>query len=600
MAKSNVNSDISPEVNQRKGNLFQKIVFQNTAFNVAILIAFVTFATMMFNSMESIKSSAVSASMNSTELLMEESKLRQNIVSVDTELQMMAATYSYSTDMVQSSIDAISSLDKDNQNYISYITTESILISQVEDGQAQADALTAAYASYLADAQSCGAYFLAQDSANAYDVLSNAFATDTTNINTALDNIEASITTLSNNLDAYLSTRVDAAKSSAFIALGLVIALILISLVMSIMRISRKIEEISNEVQGIITNINNNSGDLTQRITTKTSTELQFIVIGINQFIETLQQIIKDVKSGTNILSESAESITGQIQRVSDNVTNTSAALEELSASMDTVSETADQINGRLEDVKTAADDIRTEAINGNETAMSIKEEADQIKNNAMQKKSNTGSKVEELSGILEQSVKDSEKVSQINELTNVILDIASQTNLLALNASIEAARAGEAGKGFAVVAEEISTLAENSRQTAGNIQNISNEVTAAVKTLSENALQVIDFINNTVLADYDAFVETGNKFDDTADVMDETLSKFTAKADLLNNMMNEMADAVESITRSVRESTDAIGLSASNSTEIVSEVQGIDEAMKSNNNVTEQLSNNTKMFQKL
>ncbi len=49
--------------------------------------------------------------------------------------------------------------------------------------------------------------------------------------------------------------------------------------------------------------------------------------------------------------------------------------------------------------------------------------------------------------GVLEHSVKESEQVNQIGELTNVILDIASQTNLLALNASIEAARAGEAGK---------------------------------------------------------------------------------------------------------------------------------------------------------
>lgn len=102
---------------------------------------------------------------------------------------------------------------------------------------------------------------------------------------------------------------------------------------------------------------------------------------------------------------------------------------------------------------------------------------------------------MEELSGVLEKSVKDSEKVSQINELTKVILDIASQTNLLALNASIEAARAGEAGKGFAVVAQEISALADNSRQTAGNIQIISNEVTEAVKSLAENAMQLHLFL---------------------------------------------------------------------------------------------------------
>ena len=111
-------------------------------------------------------------------------------------------------------------------------------------------------------------------------------------------------------------------------------------------------------------------------------------------------------------------------------------------------------------------------------------------------KKKEAGDQVESLSAILMQSVQESEKVTQINELTKVILEIAGQTNLLALNASIEAARAGEAGKGFAVVATEISALADNSRKTAANIQDISNEVTEAVDHLAKNAQAVLDYIN--------------------------------------------------------------------------------------------------------
>ena len=267
---------------------------------------------------------------------------------------------------------------------------------------------------------------------------------------------------------------------------------------------------------------------------------------------------------------------------------------------MDTVSTTADQIIDRLDEVKDAADDIRKEASEGAQTAVNIKTEADEIKATATQKKENTGAKITELNEVLQISVKDSEKVSQINELTNVILDIASQTNLLALNASIEAARAGEAGKGFAVVAEEISALAENSRQTAGNIQVISNEVTTAVKSLSNNALEVIDFINNTVIADYDSFVETGDKYEQAAIMMDDMLGKFSDKADNLNTIMDRMADSVGSITESVKQSTEAIGLSASNSTEIVGEIQGIDNAMSENNKVTERLNKSTSIFENL
>ena len=289
--------------------------------------------------------------------------------------------------------------------------------------------------------------------------------------------------------------------------------------------------------------------------------------------------------------------MTNQIQLASDNITNTSAALEELSASMQNVSETADVMNEKLEEVKSATDSISAGVEDGTAKAEEIRAEAIEIKNAAQNKKDNTGARMEELSGVLEQSVKDSEKVAQINELTKVILDIASQTNLLALNASIEAARAGEAGKGFSVVAEEISSLADNSRQTAGNIQVISNEVTEAVKTLADNAMQVLEFINTTVLADYDSYVGTGEKYEETAKIINEMLDGISEQTQNLNEIMGEMSDSVTSISESVQESTKAISQSAESSQYIVDEISGISSAMDTNNDVTDKLNESTKQF---
>lgn len=258
---------------------------------------------------------------------------------------------------------------------------------------------------------------------------------------------------------------------------------------------------------------------------------------------------------------------------------------------------TAEEINAQLTDVEDATASIGAEVVDGRNKAKDIKAEADSIKDEAAAKKIDTGAKVEALSHVLEKSVKEAEQVKQIADLTNDILDIASQTNLLALNASIEAARAGEAGKGFAVVADEISSLAANSRDTAGNIQQISGQVTAAVQSLSENATQVVEFINQTVLADYDTFVDTGEKYENAASVINDMLETFEDKANNLNVIMSEMTEAVGMIANSVQESSHAINISANSATEIVVEMQDIGNAIVQNNEVTGKLNDSTQKF---
>ncbi len=396
-------------------------------------------------------------------------------------------------------------------------------------------------------------------------------------------------------------SRVQARANSAITVVNILMIVYVLSiiafLIFNYRMVGRKVNLIADEINDIIDNIRNHKGDLTVRVQTQTSSELVHIKDGFNHFIETLQVILKEVKEGTVTLTESSENMTTQIQLASDNITNTSAALEELSASMQNVSDTASVMNEKLGDVKDATDSINEGVEDGTAKAEEIRAEAIEIKEGAQNKKDNTGTKMEELSSVLEKSVKDSEKVAQINELTNVILDIASQTNLLALNASIEAARAGEAGKGFAVVAEEISSLAENSRQTAGNIQNISNEVTEAVKALADNAMQVLEFINTTVLSDYDAYVETGEKYEETAKFINDMLDGIANQTQYLNSIMGEMASSVSSISESVSQASGAINQSAENSQYIVDEITGISSAMDTNNNVTEKLSDSTKQF---
>lgn len=584
-------------VENNKGNFFQSISFQNIIVNVAILAAFIIYAVISNSAMQSVKSLALVASENELICAQESAALRQDVVHISAEINRTLGQLEAGKEMPAEEFAEMEGYMNDIGSHLDYLDA-SILVGNLPDGQERVDNLRASAEALVAAAGAMENFIKSGDLTGAIGCVSGDYGTSLVATNDALDAVDEGINSLSEGFSAYLDGYIAQVSVKGYIVMAVVVVLIILSFVLSFVRINKTILGISYELQAIINNINKGKGDLTARINTKTKTELALISDCINQFLGTLQGVIRDVKDGATVLTSSADSVIVKIQSASDNVTNTSAAMEELAASMENVATTTGDLHDRLSLVKEATDAIDEEARAGSEKANEIKAEADSIKREANAKKENTGTKMEELSKVLEESVKESEQVNQIGDLTNEILDIASQTNLLALNASIEAARAGEAGKGFAVVADEISTLAANSRDTAGNIQEISAKVTTAVKTLSDNAVQVIDFINQNVLADYDAFVDTGVKYENTATMIEEMLATFTEKANNLNGVMAEMSDRIESISNSVNESSNAIGMSAQATTEIVGEIQGINEAMDQNNDVTKQLNASTQKFE--
>ena len=588
---------MSRSVNERRGKIpfFKSIPVQILFFNILMLVVFNVVSYVVNDGISSMSDSAQSIIKGVTELVHKEGTVKEDLAKIDGTIQSAIGLWQYYGDAEKQNV---------GTNLKAYETEVNTLVKEIGDEfamygdtNATKQLETSATALIANVDEVYNIMMTTGDGLTASGILTGEYVTNMEGVKAGLETLDSSIEALQGNVVAFMAQSRSKITVMNVVGMGVFIVCLLLNLYVSFVLITKVILKISDSVQGIIDDINAGKGDLTARINVKTGNELVFIRDGVNEFIETLQGVMKDVKNGTLILTDSADKMTSQIALANDNITNTSAALEELSASMDNVSTTASHIKEQLNDVRDAVESINDEVASGKERASEIQKEADTIKNEAMQKKENTGARVEALSKTLDESVKESEQVNQIGELTKVILDIASQTNLLALNASIEAARAGEAGKGFAVVAQEISALADNSRQTAGNIQTISENVTKAVQELSNNAVEVVDFINNTVIADYEAFVETGEKYESTAEIMNEILEGFTEKADSLDNTMHSMADSILTITDSVEESTQAISLSASNSTEIVGEIQEIGDAMDNNNQVTSKLSDSTRKF---
>lgn len=347
----------------------------------------------------------------------------------------------------------------------------------------------------------------------------------------------------------------------------------------------------------IIDDIKRNEGDLTKRIEIKSNDEIGQLVKGVNSFIDNLQDIMCKIKENSEILDTHIDNINNGIIDSNTNADNVSAAMEQLSASMQEIAATVSIINDNVQSVMDATVSMRNKAENSSTMVGGIMEKASNIKCEAIASKDKASNMVGSNRQILKIAIDNSKSVDKINELTSEILSISSQTNLLALNASIEAARAGEAGKGFAVVAEEIRVLADNSRDTANKIQEISATVTKAVEELSNGADNMIQFVDTMIMDDYDKFVDVANQYHDDADNINNILKDFNNNAKELEKTMSDMTTGIEGINISINESAEGVSHAANSTTHLVDSLGMIKDEAQSNLDISNMLRSEVARF---
>ncbi len=323
------------------------------------------------------------------------------------------------------------------------------------------------------------------------------------------------------------------------IALGLLIAI----------TISRQIKKVSMVAKALGEN------DLSKTVDIDTEDEIGILAKDMNKAIRNLKTLIgeisessTDITATTEELSATTEEISAKMEMVNESVKQVSLGAEQLSATTQEVNATTESIAGNVADVTVRAN-------KGTNIATNTEAKAKQVKEGAENSFSIANELYLEKQENILKAIEEGKVVSEVKIMADEIENLASQTNLLALNAAIEAARAGEHGKGFAVVADEVRQLAEKSSATVQRIQEVTLKVEQVYKNLSNNAQDILSFVDNKVTPDYKSFVDIGKQYGEDAIESNKLSRDIGTSMNMINETVSEIKRSIENVSATAEES---------------------------------------------
>lgn len=374
------------------------------------------------------------------------------------------------------------------------------------------------------------------------------------------------------------AARVPGIISVASIALLVVVIVIMLGLRLWVIG---PVKKATKQVDELVEGIRCDKGDITKRIHVGSRDEVGRLAIAINDLVAQMQIIIRAITEGCGQMEEKQADIISNVEKVNATADHTMRNLGVMSSGMQLVTGAIEGVQQDTGVLDHTVENMLEVAQNGRNYAADIKEKAGKMKVTAVESKQEATLVMKEIDTAMTESIANSRQIHKITELTEEILGIAGTTNLLALNASIEAARAGEAGRGFAVVAEEIRKLADSSRESANNIQEISNRVVESVEELSENATRLLEFMNTRVMKDYDALEDTGSNYHEAADHVDEMMNEFGQKIDELLSVLQNVNTANTQMEATVGDSTEKLSVVEKNNQGLQQEMKDISYAVE-------------------
>lgn len=520
------------------------------------------------------------------------SEIQGNAKSVHT----LALSHIVSTDL-----DGLVSIVAEIRDTEAQLDEQLVDYKQYVDASAMADytALLENYENFKYEIETLLAYSAAGNKESAFALINTTIKAYATTIEEHIDALIADADTQAGTSTAQMTMQYTRSKYSSIGTILIVIIALAVTLTIVFKRLVKPLTQAKNEIHDIIDGLEKGNADLTKRITIKGNDEISDLGNGVNAFIEKLQEILGIIITNTQQMEQVVAGVQKSVVNSNENATDLSALTEELAATMSDIEGSVGAINNNAESIRVQVEEIANKSGDISRYSKDMKSDASNMEKHAKENMDVTSAKVSDMLVVLGEAIEQSKSVSQIANLTNEILSISSQTNLLALNASIEAARAGDAGRGFAVVADEIRALADSSRDTANRIQEINGIVTRAVNNLSGEANNLVTFLNDAIMPEFDKMVESGSNYNNNATYIESVMEDFADRTEQLKSSMDEIAASISLITNAIEEGAAGVNGAAINTQTLVTDMADITEQMDENKRIAETLQESTDIFEK-
>lgn len=289
-------------------------------------------------------------------------------------------------------------------------------------------------------------------------------------------------------------------------------------------------------------------GNLTIHLTSKSKDEFQLLAEGVNTMADSMKTLITNVTEASNALNLAADQVSASSETFVTAAEDIQGAITEIESGVTLLDENSDDCLAQMDTLSGRIGDVT----DGTKEIISLTQSTGASINDgisSMTVLTDSAKKTSEITDNVIHAIETlSDKSRSIGQIIESINSIAKETNLLSLNASIEAARAGESGRGFAVVAEQIRQLADQSAQSAGQIQVIIDDITKttySVVDIAKEAASTVEFQEKAVSRTTESF----HTMDEQIHTLLDSISEISESMHNMELARNTTLSAIESIS---------------------------------------------------